>query len=581
VEALMPWTHPLPPDTQVPNLGDPANHANAILEALAAMGTRFNIQSPEWGTADPNFGTNSTNAISLASAAAAASGAAVLFPPGTYMVDGTLAKNTLAPWIALGGRGSVILKLASGANAPVLTSANFATLSMSGSNTAGISGLGIHNIIFDGNASNQSVPAAFGVGIYGYDYQLENCTVRNCLAVDGLYTEWGMAGGAGLVPDLAMESHFRRLRIHDNTLTGAGWHCRGPHDSRMSDVTIYSNTTSAYGFWCETTGGTYTAVGLSGTAVSSTPATNTFNTVLGLPSAGKVTMPSAGGTVTITYTGTASGNQLTGCSAAGGSGNYTSNTVTPPGYSGTAALIDGMHVWGSHSIGMVLDCEAHLVNCQAEGASTGQLLVRGGNCSWRSGRIFNPSGNSSYGVQFGDTVNQCSGMDFDAQLSGFTGSAAAQAYLNFVNTASGRYKALIFTTSANRALFNTGGTGLQPYEERKFFFGGTTITPSVAAAAGSGTSPPAPTLSNASDNRGTVNTGTGTATTAGSQATVTFAQQKPGTPTIAVWGMNTATAGFQPYASGVSATGFSVAFGLAPTISQATGTYVFGYADVT
>lgn len=81
---------------------------------------------------------------------------------------------------------------------------------------------------------------------------------------------------------------------------------------------------------------TRTATGLSGTAVASTPATipiagTAGQLPFGFASAGTMTIPSAGGTVTITYTGVNSTPALTGCSASGGSGNYTSNTLTTPG----------------------------------------------------------------------------------------------------------------------------------------------------------------------------------------------------------------------------------------------------------
>jgi hypothetical protein len=400
-------------------------------------------------------------------------------------------------------------------------------------------------------------------------------SVRNCLAKDGLYTEWGLAGTP--TPEGAMESHVRMLRVHGNTLTGAGWHNRGPHDTHVFGAFIYSNTTSAYGYWAESTGGTYTATGLSGTAVSSTPATITLNTTLNLPAAGTVTMPSAGGTVTITYTGVTA-TTLTGCSAAGGSGNYTSNTVTPPGYAGTAAIITGMHIWGSHSIGYVLDCETHIANSEAEGATTGQVLVRAGNCNWDGGKVFYPSGGSNpgYGFQLGDTANQCSALSMNQPLlTGFAGGASAQAAINIVNTASGHYRATIFHSSG-QAVFGT----FQPYELRKISWGGTT-TPSIAAAAGAGTSPPAPTVSNGSDNRGAANWGTGTTPAAGSQVTVTYAQTKPGTPTVVICPGNSLTAALQPYIINSSSTAFTVGVAVAPAAGQSAGTYSVVYADGT
>lgn len=83
---------------------------------------------------------------------------------------------------------------------------------------------------------------------------------------------------------------------------------------------------NALGYSAYTT--TFTS-SLSGTAVTATPSTITLasGTTYGLSSSGSVTCPSAGGTVTISYTGTTS-TTLTGCTTSGGSGNYSSNTLT-------------------------------------------------------------------------------------------------------------------------------------------------------------------------------------------------------------------------------------------------------------
>lgn len=80
--------------------------------------------------------------------------------------------------------------------------------------------------------------------------------------------------------------------------------------------------------------GTYTS-SLTGTAVSSTPSTITLasGTTYGLPTAGSVTCPSAGGTVTISWTGGPGTTltTLTGVTTSGGSGNYSSSTLTYAG----------------------------------------------------------------------------------------------------------------------------------------------------------------------------------------------------------------------------------------------------------
>lgn len=88
---------------------------------------------------------------------------------------------------------------------------------------------------------------------------------------------------------------------------------------------------------------TYTATGLSGTAVSATPATVTLasGTTYGLPTAGSMTIPSAGGTVTLSWTGgpgSVSTTTLTGVTTSGGSGNYSSNTLSWAGPSDADVL---------------------------------------------------------------------------------------------------------------------------------------------------------------------------------------------------------------------------------------------------
>jgi hypothetical protein len=286
----MPWTHLLPPDTRIAGDPNPALDMDGVVDACVALGSNFNVLNPALaGGADPTGAASSTAAIQAAEDLAATFGGVIGFPAGTYKAAG-LVKKSLTGWKG-DGRGGTIIQLAAASNAPLLTSYQFSSLTMTGSVTSGISSFFIRDMTFDGNASGQSGPSAFGVGIYGCDYQIENVSIRNFLATDGLYTEFGPAGGTGL-PDKSMESSFRFLRIHDNTLTGDAWRNRGPHDSVIGPVWIYQNTTSANGYHPEATYATYTATGLSGTAVSSTPATITLNTTLNLPAAGTVTMPS-------------------------------------------------------------------------------------------------------------------------------------------------------------------------------------------------------------------------------------------------------------------------------------------------
>ncbi|MCA1593037.1 MAG: hypothetical protein LC754_10385 [Acidobacteria bacterium] len=108
-----------------------------------------------------------------------------------------------------------------------------------------------------------------------------------------------------------------------------------------------------------------------------------------------------------------------------------------------------------------------------------------------------------------------------------------------------------------------------------FLSNGSTIT--AAAGAGAGTAPPAPVVTGATDVRGAVTFGTGATPVAGVQATVTFAAAYPTAPVVVIIPANAATAALQPYVTGTSTTGFSVAFGVAPAAAQANTVYAINY----
>jgi hypothetical protein len=527
-------------------------------------------------------GVTDTAAITAAETAAnTAGGGVIYFAPGTYYVKsgGTAALTKMSNTIWQGsGRGVTVIQLAATAEQPILESSSFASLTLGGSNTLGAHNFSIRDLTFDGNAAGQTTSnASAGVRIFGYDFEMTGVTIRFCKATDGLYTEWGGTGGAGLT-EKAMEASYRRLRIHDNTLTGAAWRNRGPHDSIASDIIIYTNTTSAAGYWSETTQGssTYTvAAGSNGVNVNTFAGAGTLNVnkTLGAPTAGTLTVATGSGAQTVTYTGTTA-NTFTGCTSAGAGVMSTGGAVTPPSYTGSAALITQMHVWGSHSWAAILDCNTKITNSEVEGATTGQLLVRGGDCSWSGGRIFYLPGSSNpgIGIQIGDATNSATGfMLNDPDMTGFAGTGANDWAISIVASASGQYRAHIVQASGTAI----NGT-FQPYEYRRIHFA-TQVTPSVAVNGGLGTAPPAPTLSNGTDNRGIINMGTGTSPSIGSAATVTFAAKKAGTPTATISPGNAATAALQPYVGTATSTALTVAFAVAPTASQAAGTYSITY----
>lgn len=105
---------------------------------------------------------------------------------------------------------------------------------------------------------------------------------------------------------------------------------------------------------------------------------------------------------------------------------------------------------------------------------------------------------------------------------------------------------------------------------------GNTSTAAMHAAAG--TSPPSPVVTAGPTNEcGTVTFGTGTATTTGQLITVTFGTPMANTPVIVVTPNTGPTASLNLNVQSVSATGFSVYCGTAPSASQANTFYGFSW----
>lgn len=104
----------------------------------------------------------------------------------------------------------------------------------------------------------------------------------------------------------------------------------------------------------------------------------------------------------------------------------------------------------------------------------------------------------------------------------------------------------------------------------------------VAAGANNGTAPPVPSVSG-TDRGGVVSFGSGGLPAIGRQVAVSFSSARGSAPrAITVSGYNAATAGLQVYVDSATITtnGFSIATNIAPTASQAVGTYSVAYSIV-
>jgi hypothetical protein len=353
----------------------------------------------------------------------------------------TSAPLLLDDYVEVGGagKGATVIKLADGTNAgaAVLKSRDFDALTGQGSTSQGQKLFGLRDMTIDGNKANNA-SAGHALAIYGYEYTLDNLDIRNA-AGDGLWTEWGKLGSPS--PNGQMEGRYSRLAIHHNN--GTGWHLRGPHDSLFDLVTIQNN--GGIGLWLEAPADTAVAAGSNGVNVSSFAGAGTLNvgTTVGYPSSGTLTVATGSGNRTVTYTGKTA-TAFTGCDAGGTAGVLATggSVKTAAPYSGTGLLGSGLHVWGSHTVGVQCDnALLSVTNAMSEGASVGQVWLRASDCMWSGGKIFagSAANTGAYGLKLGDaaggykTSNCVVDTFFGDQDFGATSAANASVDFNFTS----------------------------------------------------------------------------------------------------------------------------------------------------
>lgn len=124
---------------------------------------------------------------------------------------------------------------------------------------------------------------------------------------------------------------------------------------------------------------------------------------------------------------------------------------------------------------------------------------------------------------------------------------------------------------------NTGNIiGRQDLQGREYGGGGP--TPTAAAGANAGTTPPAPVVTSGdTDMRGNITFGTGATPAAGAMVVVTFANAWLNAPFVMVTPKNTATQALGLYVTGVSTTGFTLSCTTAPAASQANTVFSFDF----
>lgn len=520
-------------------------------------------------------------------AAAAAGGGIVYLANGTHTLTAALVMKTGA---ILTGTSSenVVLQLANGVNASVITSEGFATLTGTQPvdpdlTASGPSGWAIRGVEIVGNKANQS-GTSWGIRVFGYGYTIEDVRIRDCLS-GGLYTEFAHSGPYNPTPT-GVEARFVNLRIHHNG--GVGWHMRGPNDSHAIGCMIWENV--GFGFWAQTIPGANSANGVNLFNCHAYGSGHTWGMVFDAQVMAS-NCQSEGASVGQVWMRYAEclwiGGAIYDIKAGGGSGlglrlgDAATDTYAVRCYIST--LITG---WtGADAAHAAVDF-ARTSNCQVDGrvqltTATGAAIAGTPDPSDVIALAVSGSGGMTVATALQRSVFKQRGQttfDVGVNSQGFRLANQNTDYFNL-------------NTNASPPRFELPG-GVQwrmysgAYTGEKLRLDaaighieaiGTTV-PVVAAAAGLGTTPPAPTVdSNSNDMRGLIGFGSGSAPAVGAAVTVTFASAFSRTPTVMLIAKNGATAALQPYLGAVSATSFNINLAVAPAPGQAAGTYFVAF----
>ena len=208
-----------------------SNFTTGAYQVFAGTGSVAGLKEarPEW------FGNNTTDysdAINKADASLS-DGGILQFSAKTYPCAG-ITISSKHHWRGA-GKNATILHLKTGANADLLKSSTFDTLT-GGNTLGGDYSFSISDLTIDGNKANNT--AGSGVKIYGYDFKIINVGIRN-FKQNGLVTEWTTNPNSPTVDLDFVESTLSNVTVHTNDGDGILW--GGPHDSIWNNVIAYRN----------------------------------------------------------------------------------------------------------------------------------------------------------------------------------------------------------------------------------------------------------------------------------------------------------------------------------------------------
>lgn len=201
-------------------------------------GTQFEALNGTTGAVDY---TNTTDGASVLNSAMSA-----LTTGGTVLIKGTILCRSAVVMQSLivlrgVGEGASIKQDATQNLAVLVDSANFATLT-GGGTTAGVYSVYMENLLIDGNKANNATGVTTGLRYYGYNWHIHNVHIKNCHGI-GHYSEWSTSAVSPST-GTTMNSYYSNFVVNLNDSTG--WQMRGPHDSQITNSTIYSNGSTGF-----------------------------------------------------------------------------------------------------------------------------------------------------------------------------------------------------------------------------------------------------------------------------------------------------------------------------------------------
>ncbi len=375
--------------------------------------------------------TNDTAAIQAAEDSLPDSGGTLYFPKGTCIGSLIVKSHT---HITGDGINASILELPSNANTDVIESKDFNSLTGT-DDRGGAMAVSMDNITIDGNQSVNS--SGYCLRKYGAQWNIHDVVFKNCTS-GGIYSEWG--NYLGIPPNAdSMEDKWNNIWVTNNGGTNAIW-MKGPHDSIIENSLIYSN--AGNGIYVDHSGSTFNGGGMS---INNTHIWGNSTTGYGV------------------YTNTAlrmTGSIVEGAGGAGGVGVYVGS-----GYDTGVLTATGVEIF-SNTTGILLDSGSaqNTISGAYIHDNTNGLEILSSNNNEISDTFI--TGQTGYGLQFGDAAHIVSGVYFSGRLAknatdiNWSNSSNANNYIDaLISTTSGQTAISSTPSSSNKLNIFTSGSG--------------------------------------------------------------------------------------------------------------------------